>query len=294
MDIFLENIEQVEDLRQQKYRLNFTRSLTNVEYKNSKWFKIGEAYRDLTPDARFLLAIKTFALTICTLGLGLFFGSLKEDWSSVFSGKQFKSLYAEEDLHEKLKEELFESQELVNSVENEEIRRAKKSKRKDPEFMLEALKSDPNAIEYIHKSLKSNPAFILEAMKINPHVLSYHTAASLRSDPTFMLKAIEQDPSALYYAHQTLRDSRTFTLQAMQANGLALGYAKKNFRRDHSIVMAALTNNGLALKDANQFRKSHSHVLVAVSQNPVAYEFADESLKQDPKILAAAGLIASL
>lgn len=115
-----------------------------------------------------------------------------------------------------------------------------------------------------------------------------------KKDPKLMLKAIKQDPSALLYAHQNLRDSRAFTMQAMQTNGLALGYAKKNFRRDHSIVMAALTNNGLALKDARHFQNSHSHVLVAVQQNPAAYEFADESLKHDPKILAAAGLMADV
>lgn len=290
MDIFLENIDELENLRQQKFRINFIRSPIGVEHNNSKWFKIAEAYRDLTPFARILLALKVFAQTVCTLGIGLFFGSLKEDWSSVFSGKQIESLYAEADLHEKLRLEFIEGQDSDSLVVNEEIRRAKKEKKKDPQYMLDALKTDPNAIEYIHKSLKSDPNFILEAMKMNRHVLNYHTAVSLRKDPIFMLKAIEQDPGALFYAHQSLRDSRTFTLQAMHTNGLALAYAKKNYRRDHSIVMAALTNNGLALKDANLFRKSHSHVLVAVQQNPAAYEFADESLKQDPKILLAAGL----
>lgn len=237
MDNYLERIEDLDIVKERNDRLQFLERPLSIEDGTEKWMLIAKAIRKLPGRERILLTVKIFVMTLCTAGFGLLFKSFRDDWSTVFKGREEGAVYVKEELH------------------------------KDPVFML-------------------------EAMKTNPEICASYLPGSLRKNDVFMLDAIRQDPGALMLASQSLRDSRAFTLRAVQMNGLALEFVKKNFRRDHSIVMAALTNNGLALKYAQQFKKSHSHVLVAVMQNPAAYEYADDALKRDPKIVLAAGLIA--
>ena len=177
---------------------------------------------------------------------------------------------------------------------------SKKSKKETNKELLSALKrlkkgSRDDAFSFLKKKadkkLKSDREFILEAIKINPNSFLF-ASKNLRSDREIVLAAATY-PHGLREADKSLRSDREIVLAYINNNGAALWHADKKLQSDREIVLAAVRNDhcygipSLAFAD-KKLQSDREIVLAAVSQNAEALDYAGEELKSDPEIVLAA------
>jgi len=176
----------------------------------------------------------------------------------------------------------------------------KTSKKKTNKEILSALKrlkkgSRDDAFSFLKKNadkkLKSDREFILEAIKINPNSFLF-ASKKLRSDREITIAAAAY-PHALREADKSLRSDRQIVLAYINNNGAALWHADKKLQSDREIVLAAVRNDpcygipSLAFAD-KKLQSDREIVLAAVSQNAEALNYASEELKSDREIVLAA------
>lgn len=65
----------------------------SVEYQGEQYTKLAEVSSPLSPAARVGLVFKTVLLTVFSLGLALISKTMRENWTSVFTGKLVKVIY---------------------------------------------------------------------------------------------------------------------------------------------------------------------------------------------------------
>ncbi|MCU9935413.1 DUF4116 domain-containing protein [Mycoplasmopsis cynos] len=83
--------------------------------------------------------------------------------------------------------------------------------------MLEAVKQNGSALQYVSEELKKDKAFMLEAVKQDARVLVY-ASEELKKDKAFMLEAVKQDASALEFASDELKKDREFISKIIKIN----------------------------------------------------------------------------
>jgi predicted RNA-binding protein (virulence factor B family) len=161
--------------------------------------------------------------------------------------------------------------------------------KKDREFVLEAVKTDENALLYTSDDFRKDKDIVLEAVKSRSGALQY-ADESLKKDKEFVLEMISNNSGAFEYADESLKKDREFVLEAVKNNGNALEYADESFKKDIEIVLEAVKNvfgNALEYVDES-FKKDREIVLEAVKNGGYAFKFADESLKKDREFVLMA------
>lgn len=164
---------------------------------------------------------------------------------------------------------------------------AVETKYKTKQHMLSAVAW---AMKYASDGFRKNPKFVLDAVKQNGMALEYASAGH-QNDPVIVIAAVEQNFWAMRYASYGLRKNPEFVLAVVSRNGCALQFASVELRADKKIALAAVTQDGWALKYVSlELQADREVVLVAVAECAGALPFASPELRADPEIRAAAGL----
>ena len=79
----------------------------------------------------------------------------------------------------------------------------------DRDFMLEAVKIDSLALEFIGDNLKSDKDFWLKAMQIDDYNLT-NAPEEFKADPDVVLAALEKNTYPLQFAHESIRKNPRF------------------------------------------------------------------------------------
>ena len=170
-------------------------------------------------------------------------------------------------------------------------KKADKKLKSDREFILEAIKINPNSFLFASKKLRSDREITLAAVADEGNLRE--ADKSLRSDREIVLAFINNDGTALWHADKKLQSDREIVLAAVRNDpcyGIpSLAFADKKLQSDREIVLAAVSQNAEALNYAGEELKSDREiVLAAVSQDAKALDYAGEELKSDREIVLAA------
>jgi hypothetical protein len=159
---------------------------------------------------------------------------------------------------------------------------------KDKKFILDTVRQDFHALQYVDVSLLKDAKFMLEAAKQNVGALEY-AHPSLRENAEFMLEAATQNVDALAFAADNLRGNSKFMLKAAKQNIDALKYANDSLIRNPKFMLKAAGQNVDALAfAADNLRGNSRFMLKAAKQNIDALKYANDSLIRDPKFMLKA------
>ncbi|KAF0974199.1 hypothetical protein FDP41_006809 [Naegleria fowleri] len=100
--------------------------------------------------------------------------------------------------------------------------------RKDKKLILEAFKHDYRVLDD-YKELLEDREFLLEAVKIHPIALEY-APFDVNDDPEFILECIEQNSFALSYATPEIQENTEIVAKAVKQNGFALNYCHELYQ----------------------------------------------------------------
>ena len=95
----------------------------------------------------------------------------------------------------------------------------------DKEFVLEAVKSSGEALEYASKELQNDKEVVLEAIKSNGYDIALKYASEdLRGDKEVVMEAVKQCGEALEFASKELRGDKEVVLIALRLPWFSFPY----------------------------------------------------------------------
>ena len=182
-----------------------------------------------------------------------------------------------------------------------------KESRENKEVILQALKNNPGAAEFISGSALEDGSFHLKllSLQIIKHFLML--PAEYLSSRTFIIDAVTRCGLVLKhfkdlpayqadddngYVIKVLQDlpiysaDKEIVLAAVKQNGWSLQYADNALQDEKEIVVAAVTQNGLAIKFASDSLKKDEELIdLAISNDYFAIKYIGLSLKRKKEIL---------
>ena len=152
---------------------------------------------------------------------------------------------------------------------------------KTPQFLLDVVSQNGEALLYASDTLKKDPKFVLEAVSRNSGAI-HHTHISLTTNREFVLEAVSLNSIALHYADISLKKNREFVLDAVSLNGRAFQYADNSLKTDPEFVLDAVSRNGMAFQYADiSLTTNREFALEAVRLNSSAFQYVDSNFKND-------------
>lgn len=97
------------------------------------------------------------------------------------------------------------------------------SMRGDKEFVLDVVKKDGMALEFVTNNLKADRDVVLAAVRQNGYALQF-AAESLKADKGIILEAVKQNGYALQYATEKPRSNKIFQKQLFETNFSSFEY----------------------------------------------------------------------
>lgn len=154
--------------------------------------------------------------------------------------------------------------------------------RNDLEVVLTAVRQDGNSLQDASAELQNNRDVVLAAIRQNGFAYEY-VGEALRNDPEIFAVAVHQDSAVpRYFTGQinffSLMEGAVGLLRA-NPDGVDR-IALEALCQNHDVVVAAVRQNGLALQYASEtLRSSPAVVSVAVKENGLALQYATEALR---------------
>ena len=122
----------------------------------------------------------------------------------------------------------------------------------DKKEALELVQSfDDNEIKKIPKDLWKDRDFVGLASVINGSVLQF-ADQSLRNDGSLVAHIATQNGSALRYAGETLRKDRDFAIKCVTLDGLLLRKLDTKFKKDKEVIVEAIAQTSAAWWDVDE------------------------------------------
>lgn len=149
---------------------------------------------------------------------------------------------------------------------------------RDADFVLQAVQSNPFALERADKNFRKDPDCILEGIKVDYRVFAL-ADPSLKRNRKFDLDALKIDGRVLRYLPE-LKEDEEAVLIAVQSKGEALLFADKSFRAHEDAVRIAMKTAGWLLSIVDpQFHDDPETVNIAYANNRYAGQYASERLR---------------
>ncbi|KAG2379167.1 hypothetical protein C9374_007805 [Naegleria lovaniensis] len=165
--------------------------------------------------------------------------------------------------------------------------------RENVDLLLYAVKKDGMCIRFV---MPSNKEVVREAVKQNPEAIQF-ASSTLKKDEEFMLEMMEYTPLALRYASFDLRVNKEFVAKSVMKNEKAsiyadysqddllynaLGYSSWSLKHNREFVLNCVKKNGLSLQHASNDLKSDKEIVTqAIMQNPESLEYSDLSYDKE-------------
>jgi hypothetical protein len=115
---------------------------------------------------------------------------------------------------------------------------ANASQRRDPKFVLEAVKINPSVLYYVEQSIMT-PEIVLAAVSKKGDMLR-EAPLTLRDDETIARAAVQQTSLAMRWVSDRLRDSEVFVRFAVEQDFQAFLQASTRLRYDRGVIELAL------------------------------------------------------
>jgi hypothetical protein len=146
----------------------------------------------------------------------------------------------------------------------------------DKEVMLEAWKLEyADAVEtecefglkdLIPESLRKDPEFILEAIKWSSASALAFADKSLLSNKEVVMAAVQLDGKSLSSVDETLKADREVVLAAVESVGWALRFADEALKADKEIALTAIQQDARALDEVGDSLKNNPEFMKEVEQ----------------------------
>lgn len=203
---------------------------------------------------------------------------------------------------------------VIKLTEGRALQFAPPQFRHSQNFIPKALKTHPDAIQYVEKSLTQNGEFMLKAIaitgqaikcaseglrddfifmhnavRINGRVLMCGSEA-VRNNPEIVTDAIMDEPSALAFAGPALKQDWQFNLNAIKICPTALLYVDKTLLENTDFLLSAIQiTNGKAFPFVPEaFRFNQAFVLDALAVCLNILAGVDESWRSDMSFMLKA------
>ena len=124
------------------------------------------------------------------------------------------------------------------------------------EFVLKAVNSDGDLLEYADAKFKADREVVLAAVSSSSLYSLYLADPKFNTDREVVLETVKHNPGQLKYASDELKADREIVLAAVISEGLALQYASKELKADREIVLAAVKSHRFALAYASKELKA--------------------------------------
>eukprot|EP01098_Paradermamoeba_levis_P010599 TRINITY_DN445_c0_g1_i4.p1 TRINITY_DN445_c0_g1~~TRINITY_DN445_c0_g1_i4.p1 ORF type:complete len:675 (-),score=234.72 TRINITY_DN445_c0_g1_i4:619-2577(-) len=121
--------------------------------------------------------------------------------------------------------------------------------RDDREFILEAVKASPSALQFANKEFIKDKEIVTLAVQKNGLALK-HADCSLKKDQEIVLLAVKQNVKAFKYADETLKKDKETVLAALRAISgevFEFMFMDENLCQDREVVIAAVKQNAEVL-----------------------------------------------
>ena len=147
----------------------------------------------------------------------------------------------------------------------------------DKEIILNIVKSNPEALQYVKEEFKNDKEFILKVVYNNAMALEY-VKEEFKNDKEFILKVVDNNGLALQYVkNEAFLKSRKVVYHAIKQNGMALEFAK-SFQDREDICKLAVTQNGMALEFVNLLQPKYNEICeLAIKQDSKSQQFIKKS-----------------
>ena len=153
---------------------------------------------------------------------------------------------------------------------------------KDGDFVLEALRENWAAFEFIDPDLKSDRELVFEVAKHWGQVLEYADPV-FRADRDIVLAAVKNNGWALKYADPFLQADPEIAREAVKESRLAWNYVDSSLKANSDFMLSAIIEDAEALTEADKSLKTDPEfVIEAVKQNWRVLEYVDPSLRAKP------------
>ena len=106
------------------------------------------------------------------------------------------------------------------------------------------------------KSFKNDKKIVLEALKQDGRALQY-VSEELRNDEEIVLAAVKQKGFALKYVPTQFKNSKKIVLEAVKQYGVALQFASLRIQNDKEVVLEAVKQDGFAILYASKGLKNN-------------------------------------
>ena len=163
----------------------------------------------------------------------------------------------------------------------------------DKEIVLEAVKHNREALEYVSEELKNNKQVVLCAIRseyfgYEPDILK-HASEQLRDDKEVVLAAVGCEYYSLKDASERLKDDKDIVLTAIKHNANQLKYASERLKNDREIVLTAVEENGQALDGASEELKSDKDVVLTAIKSCAnfcdVFKYVGRKLRDDKEVV---------
>ena len=223
-----------------------------------------------------------------------------------------------EDANSRLQDNRELAQQLVKwDYDGKQLPYVSERLKNDESFIVEAVKTNPLAIEYASESIKSNQQLmdtlvvehkiysalkyasmevkdnvqiVKEAVKDDAFFLEF-ASDRLRDDEDVALLAIDSDANcteAMQFVSDRLKNNREFVLKVVSMIGF-VEYVPEEYRNDEEIVMAAVRKDGQSICFAGEQFRDNKEIVREALKNTCATDLWDdisERLKRDEEFVA--------
>lgn len=156
----------------------------------------------------------------------------------------------------------------------------------DTEFLQKVIKKNPWNIGYFSPALLQNKEIIKFAIKLDPLVVNL-LPSQIQMQLEFPLLAIQQDHRVFKYLFSSLQYDISFIRKAVALNGLILGNTIAIWKNNREIALAAIENNAEAFIFVSEhLKEDKDFILAAVTCNPFVWEKLSQQWQMDQDVQA--------
>ena len=208
--------------------------------------------------------IKIFKSLICNLS---HFKDICEEEKK--DQKYISEIYYILDILEDLSPDIYS---LKNNITNQE------------DLILEKLSpKNLEPLRNLNDQLKNDSDFIMKAIKINPQALKF-ASEELRNNIDFLIEIVSFQPLALAFVPSKLQNNRKLVETAIEKDGWSILYASDELRNDLEIAMKAVKSSYTSVQCFTQEMCKRSEIFLEACKekgSEIIFDYASDNLKKD-------------
>lgn len=159
-------------------------------------------------------------------------------------------------------------------------------KKSDERYVMQAVSTFGDAIEFVDKSLLFNkPEIVHKALQTSGESIKF-LPIEMRDNEELAKVAIMQDPAAFRYISERLQGSYEFAKLAIEKDASLLEHTCTEICSNKSIVISAVTNHGSMIKCAStELQDDEELAYIAILNDPSSFKYLSKRLRDDDDLV---------